>query len=155
MLGDEQVCATNIDRLRQNYFCVFNDFHIFDCGISEHEVQRAEEYLVLLKLSQKVTIVERKFSTVKLSTGQRKRLALVTALLSEKPILLFDEWAADQDPEFRDVFYFEIIPMLKLSGKTVIAITHDDRYFGCADRTIKLENGKIAAVMARQENLNC
>ncbi len=75
--------------------------------------------------------------------GQRKRLALLTAYLEKRSIYLFDEWAADQDPTFRQVFYHRLLPELKQQGKTVIAITHDDRYFSCADRVLKLEEGQL------------
>ena len=90
------------------------------------------------------------FSTTSLSRGQRKRLALVTAYLENRPIYVFDEWAADQDPTFRRVFYLNLLPELKRRGKTVVAITHDDRYFSGADRIIKLEVGKVVE-MSRQE----
>jgi putative pyoverdin transport system ATP-binding/permease protein len=82
------------------------------------------------------------FSTIHLSQGQRKRLALLTAYLEDRPIYLFDEWASDQDPLFRELFYREILVRLKEQGKTVLVITHDDRYFHLADQIIKLEYGK-------------
>ena len=77
------------------------------------------------------------------SAGQRKRLALIAALLERKPVLVLDEWAADQDPQFKNIFYYELVPELKARGKTVIVISHDDRYFEVADRLIKLESGKL------------
>ena len=83
------------------------------------------------------------FSTLELSSGQRKRLALVAAYLEDRPIYLFDEWAADQDPLFKEIFYTQILPALKARGKTCVVITHDDRYFGCADRVLKLESGQL------------
>jgi ABC-type siderophore export system fused ATPase/permease subunit len=83
------------------------------------------------------------FSTVQLSQGQRKRLALVSALARDKNIYVLDEWAADQDPHYRRVFYREIIPWMHQKGKTVIAVTHDDRYFDAADRRFELEMGTV------------
>jgi putative pyoverdin transport system ATP-binding/permease protein len=83
------------------------------------------------------------FSTIDLSAGQRKRLALVHALLEQRPVMMFDEWAADQDPTFRRVFYTAFLPELKRQGKTLIVVSHDDRYFEIADRVIRLENGKL------------
>jgi len=103
-------------------------------------------YLHQLQIAHKVTVQDGRLSTVALSQGQRKRLALLTALLEDRPIYLFDEWAADQEPRFREVFYKELLPGLKRRGKTVIVITHDDRYFGCADQLVKLDFGQIAAV---------
>ena len=79
-----------------------------------------------------------------LVTGQRKRLALIVALLEDKPIYVFDEWAADQDAEFRQRFYEQIIPDLVARGKTVIAVTHDDRWFHKCDQLLKLDYGKLS-----------
>jgi putative pyoverdin transport system ATP-binding/permease protein len=101
-------------------------------------------YLTELQLTDKVTVQDGRLSTVALSQGQRKRLALLAALLQDRPIYVFDEWAADQEPRFREVFYTEIITGLARRGKTIIVITHDDRYFHCADQIIKLDFGRIA-----------
>lgn len=98
----------------------------------------------ILRIDDKVQIADGAFSTLKLSTGQRKRLALLVSYLEERPVYLFDEWAADQDPEFRKFFYKTLLPELKARGKTVIAITHDDSYFNEADRLIKMEMGRFA-----------
>jgi putative ATP-binding cassette transporter len=83
------------------------------------------------------------FSTTKLSQGQRKRLALLTSLIEARPIHIFDEWAADQDPHYKEIFYSKLLPGLKAQGKTIIVVTHDDRYFHKGDRVVKLEDGKI------------
>ena len=96
-----------------------------------------------LDIEHKVQIQDGVLSTTNLSQGQRKRLALLTAYLEDRPIYIFDEWASDQDPVFKDVFYRQLLPELKNQGKTVIAISHDDRYFDQCDRLIKLEYGKI------------
>jgi putative pyoverdin transport system ATP-binding/permease protein len=98
---------------------------------------------VHLQLDHKVSIKDGAFSTLELSQGQRKRLALLVAYLEDRPFYVFDEWAADQDPLFKDVFYRELLPELKAKGKTVLVITHDDRYFHLADRYIKLEYGQL------------
>ncbi len=82
-------------------------------------------------------------TTTDLSTGQRKRLALVNAWLEERPVLVFDEWAADQDPTFRRIFYTELLPDLKRLGKTIIVISHDDRYFDAADQLVRMEAGRV------------
>ncbi len=94
-----------------------------------------------------------RFSTIALSQGQRKRLALLVAYLESRPFYLFDEWAADQDPEFRKVFYFKLLPELKATGKTIIAITHDDRYYHVADRVLKFEGGALISAHTAQEPL--
>jgi putative ATP-binding cassette transporter len=104
---------------------------------------QAQEYLKLLQLQDKVRVEDGVLSTTSLSQGQRKRLALLTAYLENRPIYIFDEWAADQDPNFKDVFYMQILPTLRSAGKTVVVISHDDRYFQAGDRIIKLDYGKI------------
>ena len=104
----------------------------------------ARKYLSRLRLEHKVRIQGGAFSTVDLSQGQRKRLALLICCLEDRPIFFFDEWAADQDPAFKDIFYFNILPELKAQGKTVIVISHDDRYYSVADRLVHLEAGKVS-----------
>jgi putative ATP-binding cassette transporter len=99
--------------------------------------------LQYMGLEDKVKFSDGRFSTQDLSTGQRKRLAMVVALLEQREVYLFDEWAADQDAWFRDVFYKGLLPALKRTGKTVIAVTHDDRYWDCADRCIALDVGEM------------
>ena len=99
-----------------------------------------------LHLHHKVTVKNGRFSTLDLSQGQRKRLALLIAYLENRPFYIFDEWAADQDPEFKELFYTKLLPALTAKGKTVLAITHDDRYFHLADRCIKMEEGQITSI---------
>ncbi|HYC70107.1 MAG TPA: cyclic peptide export ABC transporter [Opitutaceae bacterium] len=134
------------DAYRQLFSAVFADFHLFDTLLglrsSELDVQ-AQEYLQQLHLSHKVKIAGGRLSTTALSSGQRKRLALLTAYLEDRPFYVFDEWAADQDPLFKDIFYRTLLPELKRRGKTVLVITHDDRYFGLADRVLKLDYGQL------------
>ena len=97
-----------------------------------------------LHLNHKVKVSNGSFTTQALSQGQRKRLSLVVAYLENRPFLVFDEWAADQDPVFKDVFYRELLPELKARGKAVLVISHDDRYFHLGDRLLKLEDGKLS-----------
>jgi putative ATP-binding cassette transporter len=104
---------------------------------------KINEYLKLLHLDQKVKVENGEYSTLALSTGQLKRLALLQCFLENNPIYLFDEWAADQDPEYRSFFYKKLLPDLKAQGKIIIAITHDDRYFYVADKILKMENGQL------------
>jgi putative pyoverdin transport system ATP-binding/permease protein len=137
---------------RQLFTAVFDDAAVFDSlwGLEADDLdRRAGEYLCQLQLDKVVTVRDGTFSSTQLSRGQRKRLALLTAYLEDRPVYLFDEWAADQDPTFRRVFYLRLLPELKRLGKTVIAITHDDRYFDSADRVIKLEEGKIVDEFCR------
>lgn len=125
---------------------VFSDFYLFErlLGLESNELDiQTQEYLVKLQLDHKVKINNGVLSTIDLSQGQRKRLALITAYLEDRPIYMFDEWAADQDPVFKEIFYTQLLPDLKNRGKTVLLISHDDQYFYLADRIIKLEYGQI------------
>ena len=136
----------NRDHYRQMFTAVFSDFYLFDSllGIESPQVdEQALEYLKQLQLTQKVQVNDGVLSTTNLSQGQRKRLALLTAYLEDRPIYLFDEWAADQDPLYKQVFYYELLPELKARDKTVLVISHDDRFYEVADRIIKLDYGKI------------
>lgn len=141
----------NYPDYRTIFSVVFSDFYLFDelLGIAHPDMEKWHYYLRLFELEGKVQLANNSFSTTALSTGQRKRLALIAALLEEKPVLIIDEWAADQDPYFRRKFYTEILPILKKDGTTVIAITHDDKYFYCADKLYKMDGGKLIA-----ENMN-
>lgn len=128
---------------------VFSDYHLFeklysiDLTGKEEDIQK---YVKLLRLEQKVKLENNAFSTVDLSGGQRKRLALLQCYLEGHPIYLFDEIAADQDPEFRKFFYRDLLMRMKAEGKIVIAVTHDDHYFDVADRVIKMDMGQIETV---------
>lgn len=145
-LGGAVVTDENRDAYRQNFAAVFADAYVFDSllGYKGAEAQvRANEMLALLRLEHKLSIDHGRFSTTELSRGQRKRIALLTAYVEDRPFYLFDEWAAEQDPQFRELFYRRLLPDLKKQGKTVIVITHDDRYFDCADRLLRMNLGKL------------
>lgn len=140
------VTDANRDDYRQLFSAVFSDFYLFDSliGLSGANLdEQAQLYLRQLHLDRKVKIQSQQLSTIFLSQGQRKRLALLTAYLEDRPFYLFDEWASDQDPEFKNIFYQQLLPDLKARGKTVLVITHDENYFTCADRIIKLDYGQI------------
>ncbi|CDL83128.1 cyclic peptide export ABC transporter [Xenorhabdus cabanillasii] len=139
---------TNNEHYRQYFSAVFSNYHLFDqlLNTGANVTEKATHYIEALNMSHKVKIVNGQFSTTELSAGQRKRLALVSAYLEDRPIYLFDEWAADQDPVFKRIFYTELLPELKARGKTVIVISHDDAYFDIAERVIKLEDGHIKEI---------
>ena len=139
----------NRENYRQLFAAVFSDYHLFDSlfGLNRTGLDaQAREYLDRLQLHGKVQVRDGEFSTQSLSQGQRKRLALLTAYLEDRPFYVFDEWAADQDPVFRRVFYEELLPDLKARGKTALVITHDDQYFSIADRCLRMDVGKITTV---------
>jgi len=149
LLNGEPVDDRSRDRYRQTFSAIFSDFHLFehtlDAASAELDAQ-GNALLEKLRLQHKVQVRDGAFTTQALSQGQRKRLALVVAYLENRPFLLFDEWAADQDPLFKDVFYRELLPELRARGKAVLVISHDDRYFHLADRLIRMENGQIVAI---------
>lgn len=136
------------DNLKRQVAVVFSDPYLFTENYSSIDMNRQADrlgYLTKLMRLEKVISFQNGEARIDgdLSSGQRKRLALMNALLEDKPILVLDEWAAEQDPEFRNFFYFELLPLLRKEGKTIIAITHDDKYFSCADRIVKFEYGKV------------
>ncbi|WP_346900177.1 cyclic peptide export ABC transporter [uncultured Roseibium sp.] len=139
-IGDE-----NRQEYREIFSSIFTDFYLFDrlYGIVDAEPEDVERLIARMELSDKVGFVNGRFTTSDLSTGQRKRLAMIVAMLEDREVYLFDEWAADQDSHFRDVFYREILPDFKARGKTVLAVTHDDHYWDCCDRRVTLDLGMI------------
>ncbi len=146
LFGDQVVDLDSLSSCRETISAIFTDFYLFDQlhGIENDNIEQlVAEYLVELRLDKKVEFVDRKFSTLALSDGQRKRLALLVGFLEDKELYLFDEWAADQDPDFKEVFYHKMLPDLKARNKAVVVISHDDRYFDIADKIVVMEEGKI------------
>ena len=146
-VGGVLVRPENVAAYREMISAIYTDFHLFSklYGMLDAEPGAVRALIAQMGLEGKTSFDKQRFTRRNLSTGQRKRLATIVMLLEDRPVHVFDEWAADQDPEFRRYFYEELLPALKRRGKTVIAVTHDDRYFHCADRVIKLNYGKIEA----------
>ena len=138
-LDGRPVEAAGMEAYRSLFSVVFSDFFLFDT-LPEGD---ARGYLQALHLSHKVRVADRRVSSVELSQGQRKRLALLAAYLEDRSILVFDEWAADQDPHFKEVFYRTLLPELRARGKTLLVISHDDRYYDAADRIVRLDYGAV------------
>ena len=140
------VTDENRGEYRQHFSAIFADFHLFSSLPGEYTAEveaKAQRCLEDLCLNKSVQIKNGSFSTIDLSQGQRKRLALLAAYLEDRPICVFDEWASDQDSVFRDIFYYTILPDLKARGKLVLVISHDERYYRIGDAVIHLENGKL------------
>ncbi|MBX8496356.1 cyclic peptide export ABC transporter [Pseudomonas cichorii] len=142
---------------REHFAAIFADFYLFadvlgKAGNHEGLEARVDHYLERLGLAHKVEFAAGRLSTTSLSMGQRKRLALLMLMMEGREVFLLDEWAADQDPVFRHVFYNDLLPELKAAGKTVIAITHDDRYFDVADRVYRLDYGQLVDYDRETEN---
>lgn len=160
------ISPENVSDYRSCFSTIFPNFFLFDDvldgsyekgpDIKTEQVyfkSRVDHYLKRLAIGHKVNIEDGRLSTTSLSQGQRKRLALLLMYMEDRQILLLDEWAADQDPVFRNVFYREILPELKAAGKTIIAITHDDRYFDAADRVYRLDQGRITAFDIKADSI--
>ncbi|MDB5368357.1 MAG: cyclic peptide export transporter [Rhodospirillales bacterium] len=144
-IDGELVTPVNAQSYRDMFATVFSDFHLFRKlhGVDFDSPDEVQPLIDEMELTEKTALVDRAFNTVDLSAGQRKRLALLVAMLERRPICILDEWAADQDPIFRRKFYYEILPILRARGATIIAVTHDDRYFHLADRQLRMEEGKL------------
>ena len=154
-LNGKRITQDNVEWYRQHFSAIFYDFYLFDSflGFDRPNLdQEVENYLIQLQLAHKVTVKNGVLSTTELSQGQRKRLALLTAYLEDRPIYLFDEWAADQEPRFRELFYKQILLQLKERGKIVIVISHDERYFHLADHIIKLDYGAVESEQTVQQS---
>ncbi|MBE9019445.1 ABC transporter ATP-binding protein [Chroococcidiopsis sp. CCALA 051] len=143
----QSITDANQEWYRQQFSVVFSDFYLFDRLLGLDNLKSgdrvAQEYLEKLHLDGKVKIDRGVFSSTALSQGQRKRLALLTAYLEDRSIYVFDEWASDQDPAFKKIFYTQLLPELRNQGNAVVVVSHDERYFDLADRIVKLDYGKI------------
>lgn len=146
LVDGEEITSVERDNYRQLFSTIFSDYYLFDDLAYDVLSADARPHLERLGIAHKVQLDGNRFTTTDLSTGQRKRLALVQAWLEGRPVIVTDEWAADQDPEFRRVFYEELLPEMKQQGKTIIVISHDDRYFHVADRVVHLADGHICNV---------
>ena len=150
LLDGEPVTPERRDDFRQLFTTIFSDYYLFDDLAYGALPDEAQPHLDRLGIAHKVRLEGGRFSTTDLSTGQRKRLALVQAYLEHRPVIVTDEWAADQDPEFRRLFYEELMPELRARGKTLIVISHDDRYFHIADRLVRMADGRIVDERAQK-----
>jgi putative ATP-binding cassette transporter len=155
ILNGHAVTDRNIHFYRELFSAILSDAFVFDFLVGpEHSTieARAAQHLDRLRIAHKVDLLGTDLSTVELSSGQRKRLALVAAYVEDRPIFVFDEWAAEQEPDLKARFYREIVPNLKALGKTVLVITHDDAYFDVADVLVVLEDGLIREVRSKRSN---
>lgn len=149
LFDDVAIDDANISTARLRISVIFSDYYLFEklykpyTALDEAKIHR---YLKALGLKEKTEFINGRFTTTKLSDGQRRRLALLIALIEDKDIYIFDEWAADQDPEFKKVFYEIILDDMRKDNKLVIVITHDDRYFNCADRIVFMAGGQVVDI---------
>ncbi|MEY2932670.1 MAG: hypothetical protein RL033_3419 [Pseudomonadota bacterium] len=148
-LNGEVVASSGLPAYRSHFSIILQDFHLFHrlLGHDRVDLDRADQILKMLRMEKVATVLPNgHFSSLNLSTGQKKRLALLVAELDDREVYIFDEWAADQDPQFRRYFYDHFLPHLIGRGKTVIAATHDDHFFHLATRVLKMEDGKLIPI---------
>ena len=142
MLVDE----TNARLYRSKFAVVFSDFCLFEqvADLDYHGLNAEAERLATRFKFKPWMLAPADMSDrpAKLSSGERRRAALLMAMLEDRPIVVFDEWAADQDPRYKDLFYKEILPSMRAKGKLVIVLSHDERYFHLGDRVLWLERGE-------------
>jgi len=145
ILDDNVIGQSDYPEYREIFTTIFTDFHLFDqfYGLDNVDADEVISLIKLMELEKKTRFINGKFSNISLSTGQRKRLAYIVSLMEDKQIYIFDEWAADQDPQFRRYFYEVLLQDLRNQGKTIIAVTHDDKYFDNADRVLRMDYGKL------------
>jgi len=155
--GNTLVEAFSLKSVRQTISSIYSDYYLFNRLLDDSNSDAKEEithYLKELGLDSKVTIENGVFSTLDLSDGQKRRLALLVAFLEDKEFYLFDEWAADQDPIFKEFFYYNVLPQLKNKGKVVVVISHDDRYFNVADKILVMDNGSLIDCITDRDIIN-
>ena len=149
LLDGVRIDDANRDAYRALIAAIFVDYHLFQrlYGITDPDPGEVDRLLTQFRLLEKTRLGgDGEFSTLDLSGGQRKRLALIVSLLEKRPILLLDEWTADQDPDFRRKFYDELLPELQQAGATIVVITHDDRYLDELDlpaRKLRMDEGRF------------
>ncbi|MGA7508854.1 MAG: multidrug ABC transporter permease/ATP-binding protein [Erwinia billingiae] len=157
LLDGEEIDGANMEKYRSLFSAVFTDVHLFDRLIDNQgqaaDPAKVQAWLARLQMQDKVKLEGNKVLNLKLSKGQSKRLALLLATAEQRDILLLDEWAADQDPHFRRIFYRELLPWLQEMGKTVFAISHDDHYFLHADRLLEMREGKLSELTGAEREL--
>ncbi|UXX79558.1 cyclic peptide export ABC transporter [Reichenbachiella carrageenanivorans] len=156
-LKNQEIHSHQLDHYRKHFAGVFTDYYLFDDlhHIDEQILEeQAQGLLEQLEIAHKVSIVDKKISTTRLSYGQRKRLAMLVSVMEDKEIYIFDEWAANQDPYFKEIFYTKLLPELQQKGKTIVAISHDEKYFPYADRVLKMVEGELAVINSKQDVLS-
>ncbi len=144
-INGQRIDEKNYDDYRNLFSVIFSDYYIFDRFYGQQRVddKLVNKMLTRLGLGDRLRWMDGQFSNLNVSAGQKKRLALILGYLDESPYLIMDEVAADLDPLFRKYFYEEFLQQLVSQGKTIIAVSHDDKYFSRADRLINIEQGKI------------
>ncbi|HIH3677128.1 TPA: microcin J25 efflux ABC transporter YojI [Escherichia coli] len=156
LLDGKPVSGEQPEDYRKLFSAVFTDVWLFDQLLGPEgkpaNPQLVEKWLAQLKMAHKLELSNGRIVNLKLSKGQKKRVALLLALAEERDIILLDEWAADQDPHFRREFYQVLLPLMQEMGKTIFAISHDDHYFIHADRLLEMRNGQLSELTGEERD---
>lgn len=154
LLDGKPLSAGKPEDYRKLFSAVFTDVWLFDQLLGPEgkpaDPALVDKWLEQLKMNHKLQLEDGKILDLKLSKGQKKRVALLLALAEERDIILLDEWAADQDPHFRREFYQVLLPLMQQMGKTIFAISHDDHYFTHADRLLEMRNGQLTELTGEE-----
>ncbi|HDH7804163.1 TPA: multidrug ABC transporter permease/ATP-binding protein [Raoultella ornithinolytica] len=157
LLDGQPLAADKPEDYRKLFSAVFTDVWLFDRllgpGGKAADSALVDQWMAYLKMTHKLQLDNGRIVDLKLSKGQKKRVALLLALAEERDIILLDEWAADQDPHFRREFYQLLLPLLQQMGKTVFAISHDDHYFQHADRLLEMRSGQLTELTGEEREL--
>ncbi|HCH7883991.1 multidrug ABC transporter permease/ATP-binding protein [Raoultella ornithinolytica] len=157
LLDGQPLAADKPEDYRKLFSAVFTDVWLFDRllgpGGKAADSALVDQWMAYLKMTHKLQLDNGRIVDLKLSKGQKKRVALLLALAEERDIILLDEWAADQDPHFRREFYQQLLPLLQQMGKTVFAISHDDHYFQHADRLLEMRSGQLTELTGEEREL--
>lgn len=153
--GAQSLNTLSLKEVRKSISVIYTDFHVFPALYKDYPQEKIVAFIKYLELDGILEVKNGKFNTVALSDGQKKRVALLTVLLEDRPICIFDEWAADQDPHFKEIFYYKILPELKRQNKLIVVVSHDDRYFSIADQVITMDSGRIRTSPVMDNPIEC
>lgn len=147
LLDGKPLGAEDRPQFRSLFSAVFAQFHLFRkyYGLTQAEKQALDDHISEFSLAERVRMLEDEFSTLSLSTGQKRRLALAVAMAEARPIIVLDEFAADQDPARRAWFYDVLVPRMAAAGHLVLVVTHDEHRFHQCDRLIRMETGRVVS----------
>jgi cyclic peptide transporter len=152
----ELITADTPDEYRALFSTIYSDYYLFNSVLDNHGKPVSDgaidDKLQELGLDHQVRTENGRWSSTALSQGQRKRLALLQCWLDDSSIYVLDEWAADQDPGYRAHFYEVLLPAMHAQGKTLVVITHDERFFHLADRVCIFDGGRVADITERHSS---
>jgi ATP-binding cassette subfamily B protein len=163
-LDDYDLRDLALDCVRGNVAALLQETHMFDAsvrdnigfgrpGASDAEivdaavVAGAHEFVSALPEGYETRVGQR---GRRLSGGQRRRVEIARTLLRDAPVVVLDEPTAGLDSEVAEQLVEPLRALLR--GRSALLITHDPRLLRCADRTLRLEGGRIAEPAGAEES---